>query len=201
MKLNQEPVKKPTRVSGRKRLLVAASELFAECGVSEVTIAQILESSGVKAPTLYHHFGGKEGLYVAWAVLSLNSLKVEVALIQGAQRPFREYLEHFGKCLLDNKGIDLSQIMRDRNRLAHSDSADQIERAFEAAIINPFESVILAHSPSADGRYAAQLFIHLITGTRGRYRLSGLNKQPCVEVLVSFFMNGLLHDAESPVRL
>jgi AcrR family transcriptional regulator len=50
---------------------VAAAALFAESGYDGVTTRQILERAGVEAPSLYHHFGSKLGLYRA--VLTENN--------------------------------------------------------------------------------------------------------------------------------
>lgn len=177
--------------SGKQRLLDAASELFADYGVDEVTVAQILDVSGVKAPTLYHHFGGKEGLYVSWAVLTLGRIRHEVAEIEPNGQPLERYLESVATCLLSNKGIDLSQVLRDRSRLASPESENQIERAIDSAIVKPLVRAISGTSQTADPRCAAQLFLHLVTGSRGRYRLSGLERQPCIEAVVHLFLNGL----------
>jgi AcrR family transcriptional regulator len=53
------------RPPGRASLLTAAASLFAERGYDAVTTRQILERAGVEAPSLYHHFGSKLGLYRA----------------------------------------------------------------------------------------------------------------------------------------
>src|SRR5665213_1137535 len=46
----------------RDRLLVAAAELRDRAAGREVSTRAICELAGVQAPTLYHHFGSKEGL-------------------------------------------------------------------------------------------------------------------------------------------
>lgn len=181
-----------TGSSGKNRLMDAAKELFAQYGVDEITVAQILDASGVKAPTLYHHFGGKEGLYVAWAVTVLNQLKDDVADIAPSPGGLDVYLKNVATYLVSNRGIDLSQVLRDRSRLAAPDSEGQIERAIEVAIVRPLAKAIHETVPHLDDRCTAQVFLHLITGARGRYRLSGTSKQPCVEAVVDLFLNGLL---------
>jgi AcrR family transcriptional regulator len=49
-------------ISGRTRLLQAASKLLAERPSHEPSTRELYEAAGVAAPTLYHHFGTKEGL-------------------------------------------------------------------------------------------------------------------------------------------
>ncbi|QIV86149.1 TetR/AcrR family transcriptional regulator [Glutamicibacter mishrai] len=49
----------------KTRLLRAATELLANAGSEPVSTRQITKLAGVTAPTLYHHFGDKEGLFNA----------------------------------------------------------------------------------------------------------------------------------------
>jgi AcrR family transcriptional regulator len=49
----------------KTRLLRAAASLLAESGGSPVSTRQITKLARVTAPTLYHHFGDKEGLFDA----------------------------------------------------------------------------------------------------------------------------------------
>jgi AcrR family transcriptional regulator len=49
----------------KTRLLQAATELLANAGSEPVSTRQITKLAGVTAPTLYHHFGDKEGLFNA----------------------------------------------------------------------------------------------------------------------------------------
>jgi AcrR family transcriptional regulator len=46
----------------RDRLLLAAAELLHESGGRTASTRAICERAGVQAPTLYHHFGSKQGL-------------------------------------------------------------------------------------------------------------------------------------------
>ena len=46
----------------RDRLLLAAAELLHESGGRNASTRAICERAGVQAPTLYHHFGSKQGL-------------------------------------------------------------------------------------------------------------------------------------------
>jgi AcrR family transcriptional regulator len=49
----------------RQALLTAAREIFAERGYEAAGIAEIVERSGISVGSLYHHYGGKAGLYLA----------------------------------------------------------------------------------------------------------------------------------------
>ncbi len=49
----------------RTRILEAASELLAQSADADASTRAICDAAGVTAPTLYHHFGDKEGLLTA----------------------------------------------------------------------------------------------------------------------------------------
>lgn len=51
--------------SGKKRLMAAAQSLLAEHPGREPSTRELYEAAGVAAPTLYHHFGDKDGLLQA----------------------------------------------------------------------------------------------------------------------------------------
>lgn len=63
--------KKPVRTiknngesESRQQILDAALGLFAQKGYAATTVREILDAAGVTAPSLYYHFGNKEGLYI-----------------------------------------------------------------------------------------------------------------------------------------
>lgn len=51
-----------TETDTRERILDAAARLLAESGGAPVSTRAVCAAAGVGAPTLYHHFGDKEGL-------------------------------------------------------------------------------------------------------------------------------------------
>jgi len=52
---------------GRTRLIAAARELFGAQGYGSTTVQDLVVAAGVNPPTLYHHFDGKAGLFIAAA--------------------------------------------------------------------------------------------------------------------------------------
>lgn len=56
----------------RDRLVVAALEAFAERGYEQASLNAILDAAGMSKGQFYHHFGSKEGLYVAVVELLLH---------------------------------------------------------------------------------------------------------------------------------
>lgn len=65
-------VARPSRAPSHRRsaasqrtLLAAAASVFAEYGYADASIAEVVRRAGASIGSLYHHFGGKAGLYLA----------------------------------------------------------------------------------------------------------------------------------------
>jgi len=52
-------------MDNRERLLDEALRLFARRGVDAVGVQEIVDAAGITKPSLYHHFGSKDGLIAA----------------------------------------------------------------------------------------------------------------------------------------
>src|SRR5947208_2530650 len=69
----------------KTRILEAASQLLARSADADISTRAVCEAAGVTAPTLYHHFGDKEGLLAAvvdfgWAAF-LESKRTTAAVV------------------------------------------------------------------------------------------------------------------------
>lgn len=53
------------RADSRERLITAAANLLVQAGGESVSTRAVCAAAGVGAPTLYHHFGDKQGLFDA----------------------------------------------------------------------------------------------------------------------------------------
>lgn len=72
----------------RQALLEAARVVFAEHGYADAGIAEIVERSGISVGSLYHHYGGKAGLFLAlWEdYTDLQEKAATLAVSQARQR-------------------------------------------------------------------------------------------------------------------
>ncbi|GLW63505.1 TetR family transcriptional regulator [Actinomadura rubrobrunea] len=70
----------------RQALLTAALEVFADRGYADAGIAEIVERSGISVGSLYHHYGGKAGLYLAlWEELSAEQERSAAEAVAAAR--------------------------------------------------------------------------------------------------------------------
>jgi AcrR family transcriptional regulator len=130
-------------LTGKQRILEAAHPLFAEGAYSDIGVAQILEKAGVQAPTLYHHFGDKEGLYVAWAEQAFRRLDSAISKASLSEASTGACLSRYAFALLTNIDFDLHQVLRDAPRLQRPDSRERVLGAYMHAIYEPLATVLV----------------------------------------------------------
>jgi len=129
--------------TGRDKLLDAAAKLFRDSAYREVSVADITRVGGVQAPTLYHHFRDKEGLYVAWAEMALNRLGRSIVRgIEGKLSP-RDQLGGVALALLENQELDLLVVMRDAKMTSRPQSQEGILQAYLGAVFEPLGGVLV----------------------------------------------------------
>src|SRR5437763_4471925 len=60
------PARRMPRPERERQMLEVAGRSFAAGGFHAVSMDEIAEQAGISKPMLYHYFGSKEGLYVAY---------------------------------------------------------------------------------------------------------------------------------------
>ncbi len=128
---------------GKCRLLEAAKQAFSGNGYGQVGVAAILEGAGVQAPTLYHHFGDKEGLYLQWACSELADVELRLAPIAISAQVTEMALKDFARGLSQDLSFDLRQLLRDAERLQRPESREQVLAAYLQAVYNPLYAIIV----------------------------------------------------------
>src|SRR3954452_11725538 len=74
------PVKAERGVTARE-IARAAAKLFAATGYDATSVRMIVKAAGVTKPTLYYHFGSKEGLAQALVTVPMNGLIAQLKAI------------------------------------------------------------------------------------------------------------------------
>lgn len=87
-----------------RKVLLAASKLFAEKGFSNVSIRDVCKESGTTAPVIYYHFGSKRGLFEAVVrkrisiggfIDTLARATENKSVVKGLESFIGNYLSHF----------------------------------------------------------------------------------------------------------
>lgn len=193
------------RSGGKARLLGAASDLFPLGGYQGVSVSSVLQASGLKAPSLYHHFGDKEGLYAAWAVHALNDVRERVQGIESENRSPSERLERIAEELLRGASFDVLQFQRDLRLLRKDWTREAVTKAVHEALYDPVRSVLSevveSGSPAERLDRLTRLFVHEVMCLHPTYRdaVGGLEsrngklgaRDSQISEVVAHFMRGL----------
>lgn len=183
------------RTGGKARLMAAASELFAKGGYEGVSVSEVLDLSGLKAPSLYHHFGDKEGLYVEWSVYALSQVAQRVAGIEQTGKTLAEKLCLVVQEMLDGHIVDILQVQRDMRLLKSERSLNKVRAAIDTALYTPLEQMFREAMDSGEIRQGepnrlAHLFVHATMSLHPTYRLSDPDDKDYTAWLVDHFVAG-----------
>lgn len=127
-----------------------------------MSVAEILEESGLKAPSLYHHFRDKEGLYVAWACWVLEGMEESVRNSSD--------LSVLINVLTANDKPDLLQVFRDVRLLTRAHSREAIISRIESSLLAPMVEVLKKVGYPAATRAKALTFVHASSAVHPLYR-------------------------------
>lgn len=145
----------PVSAGGKERLLRAAERLFLADAYERVSVSQILEAAGVRAPTLYHHFGDKENLFVCLAERAFARLGSAVSASLDACGNVEAALGRVCAALNGPHGFDMPQTLRDAATLDRPESRERVLRAYLeqlyeplcAVLVSGMEKGVLRHEP------------------------------------------------------
>jgi AcrR family transcriptional regulator len=175
--------------TNRRRLLDVAEHLFAQRG-SDVTVAEIVAVAGVGPPTLYRHFGTKDGL-----IRAVEERRSEAAVAQLA-RALGQPTGWDGLRVAIEGSLDLArgnQAVRDQRGLALAPTLERLLLSGWSELIErgQKEGSIRADFGATDVPY---LFVAIAAVGRAiRY------KQPLQDRYVALLMEGRRPDVRGPL--
>lgn len=126
-------------MNSRDRILKAAEPQFGIRPYQEVSIAPILTSADVQAPTLYYHFGDKEGLYVAWVREAFSPLQLNVRHMDNLQEGLAAYATMYFTVIR----FDVPQVLRDIDHLVRDASKEEVYNAYFQRIYEPLCALLI----------------------------------------------------------
>lgn len=182
-------------MSSRDKLLEAANAVFPTLPYSVASVSAILERAGVQAPTMYHHFGDKEGLYLAWVESSLEHLGLMIGRALATEFPMSDRLVNVAKILLQPGHPDPLQIRRDASMMKRSESAESLYRRVLAAVYDPLLRALLAsvqagHLRTQPVDRMAHVFVVTVLSFRPPYALQPVPIDEAAAFTAEAFMTG-----------
>lgn len=129
-------------LAARERLLQEALRLFLSHGYGAISTRQICAAAGVTQPTLYHHFGNKEQLYLAvvrrWFDRARETLHREIA----RDASFHSRLFHVAVVFWSGKMGDYQAMRHDAIRHLSRESALSLSATIYRSVIEPVLGVM-----------------------------------------------------------
>lgn len=183
----------------RDRLLHEAERLFITDGFAAVSTRQICAAAGVTQPTMYHHFGNKEALFLAVVQNWLAALYhgIDAAIAHGTT--IAEQL-HGIALLFWTSAVSEYQAMQ-RDAMLHMPLehrrlvAQTVSDTLITPIIRLMQSGITSGElpPQADPVVLTQFFWALVDGINGLYRRGDALPRPeDNRSAIAFFLAGAM---------
>lgn len=165
----------PEERGARNRLLREGLRLFLQQGFASVSTRQICEAAGVTQPSLYHHFGSKEGLYFAAITQWFTDLHNAMTDAIAEGETFRDRLLNLAIIFWSGQAGEYQAMQHDAMQHLPSESIPELRVIILESVINPLldlmrsgiaSGVLPAH---ADPYALMELFWALIDGFTGIY--------------------------------
>lgn len=128
-------------MNAREKILKAADKFFGTKSFSEVSIAPILQEADVQAPTLYYHFGDKEGLYVCWLDSTASGMRAQLGI--RSDTSLEDGLAAFASIYFVAAKFDYGQILRDMPSLPKEETKESAYGAYFKAVYEPLCAILI----------------------------------------------------------
>ncbi|GAC1449237.1 MAG: TetR/AcrR family transcriptional regulator [Ktedonobacterales bacterium] len=183
----------------RNRVLLQARNLFMQRGYADVAVGEVAAAVGVTKPTLYYHFGDKEGLYTAVLCHVLNEVGGYIRQVTQTSLPLRTRLYELALGYFRHADYTLEPMLRDATELLGSARSALVWDTYEREIFGPHESLMREGvrrgelRGDGDARTLARAFLGLLdalTAPGGHLARTDAEHQATSATLVSLFIDG-----------
>ncbi len=187
-------------------ILDAAKSLFIEKNYADVTIADIVAKADISKGALYHHFSGKEDLYLKMMHHFLAEIQQSTQdVAENSQGTCRERLQQstFNFLLLPDDLLSVLRLVRRDINIFGDPMRSELIRAYQEAVPNQVERIIrdgIANGEleDMDARILSWELVALVEVILRPYsrKTIGDAKQLCDFVLRMFFDGVAVHKIE-----
>jgi AcrR family transcriptional regulator len=182
----------------RELVLRQARLLFMRRGYADVSVGEVAEAVGVTKPTLYYHFGGKEGLYAAVLVHLMREVGGYIHAVVDQECPLRERLRRIAFGYFVHANGTMEPMLRDVGQLIGADQATVVWAAYEGEFLQPLLA-LMAEGQRRDelrpveARGLVRAFLGLLdafTAPGGKGARTPAEHERAAEQVVSLFLDG-----------
>jgi len=119
-----------------------ARALFMELGYRAVSTRMVASACGLTQPALYHHFSGKQDLYVAVLMDELLRLRLALTAIVRMDETGLERLGRAASFLTETTDVDHALMAHDIRWELSPEQRSHVATAFQHALVDPLRAIL-----------------------------------------------------------
>lgn len=161
--------------SARERLLREGLRLFLRQGFADVSTRQICIAAGVTQPSLYHHFGSKEGLYLAVIEEWFKDLHTAMTRAIAQGETFRDRLHKLAMFFWSGQAGEYQAMQHDALQHMPAENIIALRSTILESVISPLlslmnDGIASGELPEHANPYALmELYWAIVDGFTGLY--------------------------------
>lgn len=136
---NSAPV---AEVRTRTLILKAARRLFLQRGFADVAVGEVAHAAGVTKPTLYYHFGDKEGLYADVLCDLMREVGGYIRSVTEADASARQRLEDLAAGYFQNADATMEPMLRDATELLGESHGRRVHETYACEMLAPIAELM-----------------------------------------------------------
>jgi AcrR family transcriptional regulator len=186
-------------VATRERVLRDARRLFMRRGFADVSMGEVARATGVTKPTLYYHFGDKQGLYAEVICSLLCEVGGYVRQVTETDQPVRARLYELALGYFRHADYTMEPMLRDVTALLGPQRSARVWDTYQRAFVDPIEALMRDGArrgdlrPESDAEMLRRAFLALLealTAPGGHTARSDAQHQAVAAAIVGLFLDG-----------
>ena len=129
-------------VETRTLILIAARRLFLQRGFADVAVGEVASAAGVTKPTLYYHFGDKEGLYVDVLCDLMREVGGYIRSVTEADATALRRLEDLAAGYFQNADATMEPMLRDATELLGASHGRRVHETYAREMLAPIAQMM-----------------------------------------------------------
>lgn len=129
-------------VETRTLILRAARRLFLQRGYADVAVGEVASAAGVTKPTLYYHFGDKEGLYADVLCDLMREVGGYIRSVTEVDATARRRLEDLAAGYFQNADATMEPMLRDATELLGASHGRRVHETYAREMLAPIAQLM-----------------------------------------------------------
>jgi AcrR family transcriptional regulator len=129
-------------VETRTLILIAARRLFMQRGFADVAVGEVAHAAGVTKPTLYYHFGDKEGLYADVLCDMMQEVGGYIRSVTEANATARQRLEDLTAGYFQYADATMEPVLRDATELLGESHGRRVHEMYAREMLAPIAQLM-----------------------------------------------------------